>query len=322
MAFMSVSSRIALVREVGVRTGAVPVALHRLGVERDDHVVVLGDAVEQPAGHVQVVADGQRVGGADLELPLAGHDLGVGAFDHQAGVDARLGVLLDDLAADRRGRRRRRSSTGPAGRGSRRRGSRAGCRRASGTCTPARCRRSSRAWRTSWRPSRSAARVLVGCGLSSLALSHLAQHEHVVAAADRVGADEHRAAASQSLCSPVAWLVDEPSKPQIGGVLAVGEDLGLRTEQRCRLGAVDPDVFSLVGHGDSFGWGRECGFGARWRGEAAALSQRGIARRFRLCERCVKWSFARPRSRAALSQRSSLVTLPRWQVCGHGSGPS
>ena len=42
----------------------------------------------------------ERVGGADLELPLAGHDLGVGALDHQAGVDARLGVLLDDLAAD------------------------------------------------------------------------------------------------------------------------------------------------------------------------------------------------------------------------------
>ena len=116
-------------REVGVRPGAVPVALLRLGGEGDDDVVVLGDAVQQPAGDVQVVADGQRVGRADLELPLAGHDLGVGALDHQAGIHARLGVLLDDLAADH-----------PAGadaavvralraRGSRRRrGSRAACR--------------------------------------------------------------------------------------------------------------------------------------------------------------------------------------------------
>ena len=38
--------------------------------------------------------------GADLELPLAGHHLGVGAGDRQPGVDARLGVLLDDVAAD------------------------------------------------------------------------------------------------------------------------------------------------------------------------------------------------------------------------------
>ena len=42
----------------------------------------------------------ERAGRADLELPLAGHDLGVDAGDRQAGVEAGLGVLLDDLAAE------------------------------------------------------------------------------------------------------------------------------------------------------------------------------------------------------------------------------
>ena len=84
--------------EVGVRTGPVPVALRRLGSQADHDVVVLGDAVQQPAGDVHVVADRQGVGGTDLELPLPGHDFGVGSLDHQPGVDAGLGVLLDDLA--------------------------------------------------------------------------------------------------------------------------------------------------------------------------------------------------------------------------------
>lgn len=39
-----------------------------------------------------LVADLERADGADLELPLAGHDLGVDAGDDQAGLDA--GVLL------------------------------------------------------------------------------------------------------------------------------------------------------------------------------------------------------------------------------------
>ena len=80
--------------------GAVPVALLRLGGEADHDVVVLGDALQQPAGDVEVVADLGHAGRADLELPLAGHHLGVGAGDLEAGVDARLGVLLDDVAAE------------------------------------------------------------------------------------------------------------------------------------------------------------------------------------------------------------------------------
>src|SRR3546814_15330398 len=44
-------------REVGVGAGAVPVALHRLGVEGGGHAEVLGDAVEQPAGNPELVGD-------------------------------------------------------------------------------------------------------------------------------------------------------------------------------------------------------------------------------------------------------------------------
>ena len=85
--------------EVGVGACAVPVASGWLGIEADDYVVVLSDAVQQPTGYVHVIAHGECVGCADLELPLAGHHFGIGAFDHQASIEARLSVLFDDLAA-------------------------------------------------------------------------------------------------------------------------------------------------------------------------------------------------------------------------------
>src|SRR5262249_27330469 len=52
--------------EVGVRAGAVPVALDRLGVEGGGDAEVLGGAVEQPAGDPQVVGDLQRRDRTDL----------------------------------------------------------------------------------------------------------------------------------------------------------------------------------------------------------------------------------------------------------------
>ena len=57
-------------------------------------------AVEQPAGHPQLVGDVERAQRADLELPLAGHHLGVDARDAEAGVEARLEVRLDDVTAE------------------------------------------------------------------------------------------------------------------------------------------------------------------------------------------------------------------------------
>ena len=73
--------------------------LHRLGVERGRHVEVLGDAVEQPAGDPQLVGDLRGGHRADLELPLAGHDLGVDAGEVEAGGEAGVQVGLDDVAA-------------------------------------------------------------------------------------------------------------------------------------------------------------------------------------------------------------------------------
>ena len=82
-----------------MRTGAVPVALHGLRVERGGDAEVLRDAVEQPAGDPQLVGDLRRGHGADLELPLAGHDLGVDAGEVEAGLQAGVEVGLDDVTA-------------------------------------------------------------------------------------------------------------------------------------------------------------------------------------------------------------------------------
>lgn len=87
-------------REVGVQAGAVPVAGDGLGVERDLGAELLGDAVEEEAGEPEVVAHLNALAGADLELPLGGHHLGVGARDLDAGVQAALVVGLDDVALD------------------------------------------------------------------------------------------------------------------------------------------------------------------------------------------------------------------------------
>ena len=44
-----------------------------------------------------LVADLERADGADLELPLAGHDLGVDAGDDEAGLDARVLLIFGFL---------------------------------------------------------------------------------------------------------------------------------------------------------------------------------------------------------------------------------
>src|SRR5690606_30764080 len=86
-------------REVGVAPGTVPVARHGLGIDGGGDVEVLGDAVQQPSGDPHVVADLDDAGGADLELPLTHHHLGVDAGDLQAGLEAGVEVGLDDVAA-------------------------------------------------------------------------------------------------------------------------------------------------------------------------------------------------------------------------------
>ena len=85
---------------VGVAARAVPVALEGLGVEGDLDAPLLGDADEEVARHPEVVAHGDALAGADLELPLGGHDLGVDAGDVHTGVQARAVVGLNQVARE------------------------------------------------------------------------------------------------------------------------------------------------------------------------------------------------------------------------------
>jgi len=84
--------------EVGVATSAVPVSLEGLWVEGDLDAPLLGHTDEEVAGHPEVVTHGDTFTGADLELPLGGHDLGVDTRDVDAGVEAGAVVSLDQVA--------------------------------------------------------------------------------------------------------------------------------------------------------------------------------------------------------------------------------
>jgi hypothetical protein len=86
--------------EVAVQTGTVPVTGDGLGVDGDLGAKVLGDAVEEEAGGPEVVTHLDALAGADLELPLGRHDLGVSAGDVDAGVQAGLVVSVDNVALD------------------------------------------------------------------------------------------------------------------------------------------------------------------------------------------------------------------------------
>lgn len=84
-------------RIVGVASGTVPVALERLRVEGDLDIPLLGNAYKEVAGHPEVVAHGDTLARADLELPLRGHDLGINTGDVDACVEASAVVRLDEV---------------------------------------------------------------------------------------------------------------------------------------------------------------------------------------------------------------------------------
>lgn len=84
-------------REVGVEARAVPVTRNGLRVEGDLGAKLFRHAVEEEASEPEVVTHLDAVARADLELPLGGHDLGVGARDLDAGVQAALVVGLDNV---------------------------------------------------------------------------------------------------------------------------------------------------------------------------------------------------------------------------------
>ena len=102
--------------------------------------------------------------------------------------------------------------------------------------------------RLSWSAnfSATAAQQRAGVGrvrLDRLGQQHLAQHEDVVAAADRIRAGEHRLEHAVGVVARRlvgGGTVEAPD----AGLLAVLDDLGLGPHQRHRFRAVDPDVFS------------------------------------------------------------------------------
>ena len=87
--------------EVGVHAGAVPVGVaERLAVELDVDAVLLGQPQHQVARHPHLVGGPLGALAEDLELPLALRHFGVDALVVDAGGEAEVEMLLDDLARD------------------------------------------------------------------------------------------------------------------------------------------------------------------------------------------------------------------------------
>ena len=91
-------------REVRVHAGTVPITLHRLGFDAGVQAVLLGNPIQQVAGDPKMIADFDGTGRANLEFPLSGHDLGVGAADLEAGIDACSRMFFDQFATSNLGR--------------------------------------------------------------------------------------------------------------------------------------------------------------------------------------------------------------------------
>jgi hypothetical protein len=87
--------------EVRVAPSTVPVALLEwLGVERHLDSPLLGYADEEEAGHPEVVTHRDTLAGANLELPLRRHDLGVNTRDINTGIEACTIVSLDQITGE------------------------------------------------------------------------------------------------------------------------------------------------------------------------------------------------------------------------------
>ncbi len=87
-----------LCAEIRVGAGPAPVLLG-LGVHGHDDAKLLGDHVEEEAGHPEVVGYCNTLARSELERPLGGHGLGVDAADVHAEVYACKVVGFRDVSA-------------------------------------------------------------------------------------------------------------------------------------------------------------------------------------------------------------------------------
>merc|ERR1712088_740045 len=85
--------------EVRVTAGAVPVASHGLGVERDHYAKIFSDTLEEVAADPEVVTHVNALSGSHLVLPLSGHHLGVGSRYPDASIQASSVVGLHNVSA-------------------------------------------------------------------------------------------------------------------------------------------------------------------------------------------------------------------------------
>lgn len=85
---------------VGVAASTVPVTGERLGVEGNLDAPLLGNTDEKVAGHPEVVAHGDALTRADLELPLRRHHLSVNTANVDAGIEAGAIVGFDKITSE------------------------------------------------------------------------------------------------------------------------------------------------------------------------------------------------------------------------------
>jgi len=86
-----------LCRVVRVAASTIPIARERLGVERHLDTPLLSNADKEVTSHPEMVTHGDALAGANLELPLRGHNLGVDTADVDASVQAGAVVGLDQI---------------------------------------------------------------------------------------------------------------------------------------------------------------------------------------------------------------------------------
>lgn len=96
------SSRLAHLKGtvVGVAAGSIPITLEGFGMEGNLDAPLFRNTDEKVACHPEVISHRDSLAGANLELPLSGHDLGVDTTDIDACVQTRSVVGFNQIAGE------------------------------------------------------------------------------------------------------------------------------------------------------------------------------------------------------------------------------